>query len=161
MFEYLNSQLFPGWKLWQLILFGLVIAVYINSRWATRSTLYKRGLSMLPHVRAKQVEAMDNQTRQALQAQTIGHRIVCAANRYGTIVVAGVRHHDMLMNETIRLYKEHVGLDEEDKAEQGFVDNNGNFLSREEAWEVALVAGQILRRVGGDDRGRLFSDNMW
>ena len=161
MFEYLNSQMFPGWKLWQLILFGLVIAVYINARWATRSTLYKRGLSMLPHVRAKQVEAMDHQTRLALQAQTIGHRIVAAANRYGTVVIVGVRHHDMIMNDTIRRFKELGVVLDGEKSEQGFVDNNGKFLTREEAWEIALVAGQILRRVGGDDRGRLFSDNMW
>ena len=161
MMDFLNYSPISGWKIWQIALFGVAVALYIHSRWATRSTLYKRGLSMLPNVRARQVEAMDQQTRLALQAQTIGHRIVAAANRYGTVVIVGVRHHDMIMNDTIRRFKTLGIVLDGEKSEQGFVDNNGAFLSREEAWEVALVAGQILRRVGGDDRGRLFSDNMW
>lgn len=46
---------------------------------------------------------------------------------------------------------------------QGFVGNRGQFLTREEAWKVALDAGQIIRRVGDDDRngGTLYSENLY
>lgn len=43
---------------------------------------------------------------------------------------------------------------------QGFLTSTGRFVSREEAWGIALAAGQIVRRVGGDE-GRLFSENLW
>jgi hypothetical protein len=33
-------------------------------------------------------------------------------------------------------------------------------MTREEAFEVASAAGQIIRRVGGDD-GKLFSENLY
>lgn len=44
--------------------------------------------------------------------------------------------------------------------EQGFIDQHGNFYSREEAWKIAQANGQIIRRVGGDE-GRLFSENLY
>ena len=46
------------------------------------------------------------------------------------------------------------------RAEQGFVDQFGVFLTREEAWDVASKAGQIVRRVGGDG-GCLYSENLY
>lgn len=47
--------------------------------------------------------------------------------------------------------------------EQGFIDQHGAFMSRREAWEVAEAAGQIIRRVGGDeaDGGTLYSENLY
>jgi hypothetical protein len=45
-------------------------------------------------------------------------------------------------------------------AEQGFVDQHGVFLTREEAMEIARAAGQIVRRCGGDSI-RLFSENLY
>jgi hypothetical protein len=50
-----------------------------------------------------------------------------------------------------------------DPVDQGFLDQHGVFLSRTEAWKVAEAAGQILRRVGGDDAngGTLFSENLY
>lgn len=77
-------------------------------------------------------------------------RIVCAANRVKSnhsIIHLGVRHCDRFMPD---------GRD----CEQGFIDNRGEFLTREEAWPVALAAGQIFRRVGGDE-GRLYSENLY
>jgi hypothetical protein len=43
---------------------------------------------------------------------------------------------------------------------QGFVTNTGRFVEREEAWDIAMAADQIIKRVGGDE-GRLFSENLW
>lgn len=46
---------------------------------------------------------------------------------------------------------------------QGFVDQRGVFLTRTEAWSIALAAGQIIRRVGGNDTdgGTLYSENLY
>jgi hypothetical protein len=45
-------------------------------------------------------------------------------------------------------------------AEQGFVDQSGVFVSREEAQLIAQESCQIRRRVGGDTH-RLFSENLY
>lgn len=83
-------------------------------------------------------------------------KVVCSATylKSGRIIV-GVRHFDRFMRNTIK----DLGEDTID-AEQGFVDQYGNFLTREEAWEVASRAGQIIRRVGGDE-GKLYSENLY
>lgn len=75
-------------------------------------------------------------------------RIVCAAvkDSNGSIFL-GVRHYDKLMKAP------KIGI-------QGFVDNRGEFHTREEAYVIAFDAGQIIRRCGGDD-GRLFSENLY
>lgn len=86
-------------------------------------------------------------------------RIVCAANKFEgvgkTFIVLGARHYDTLMNEAIKRLP--PGTYEK---EQGFIDQCGNFLTREEAYMVAVGADQIIRRVGGDE-GRLFSENLY
>jgi hypothetical protein len=45
-------------------------------------------------------------------------------------------------------------------AAQGFIDNRGNFLTREEALVIAREAGQIRRRCGGDEHA-LYSENLY
>jgi hypothetical protein len=44
--------------------------------------------------------------------------------------------------------------------EQGFVDQYGNFMTREEAWEIAQAAGQIRRPEGGAP-GTLYSEHLY
>lgn len=77
-------------------------------------------------------------------------RVVCAALRdgFGT-VICGPRHWDSICRS-----------DRHDGWVQGFVDQHGVFMTREEAWTVAFDAGQIIRRVGGDGE-RLFSENIY
>ena len=83
--------------------------------------------------------------------------IVCAANRHkfdGDIdIILGIRHWDKLMRQQA------FDSDYSDY-EQGFIDNKGKFLTREEAWVVAEREGQIIRRVGGDE-GCLYSENLY
>lgn len=81
-------------------------------------------------------------------------RVVCAALRHqdGRLVV-GARHFDSLM-------KAQIGEEDWGGAEQGFVDQYGRFMTREIALEVARSAGQIVRRVGGDET-RLYSENLY
>lgn len=84
-------------------------------------------------------------------------RIVCAANKFsdGTIIV-GARHYDMLMHNIIRLLPHLREL----RCVQGFVDQKGNFLTREEAFDVALEQNQIIQRCGGDYK-TLYSENLY
>ncbi len=87
-------------------------------------------------------------------------RIVCAANKSRTgLIVCGVRHYDEIMHSVI----EGQGWSHDHCMEQGFIDNRGSFLSRKEAWAIALAAGQVIRRVGGDQSGggTLYSENLY
>lgn len=84
-------------------------------------------------------------------------RVVCAAMRSAEgIVICSPRHYDRICHEL----HPHIAFLNWSGAEQGFVDQFGAFLSREEAWKVALEAGQIIRRVGGDGE-RLYSENLY
>lgn len=85
-------------------------------------------------------------------------RVVCAANLMedGNVLL-GARHWDhMMVNQANR-------AGSRGEVEQGFIDQHGVFMSRREAWKVAETAGQIIKRVGGDDRdgGTLYSENLY
>lgn len=89
-------------------------------------------------------------------------RVVCAANRNDRsgLVIIGVRHWDAWMHAQAKANPEQWYGGHH---EQGFIDQRGKFLSRTEAWVVAEAAGQIVRRVGGDDAngGTLYSENLY
>ena len=71
--------------------------------------------------------------------------VVCAANRSGNgKIFLGVRHFCPLMVQSVQ----DAGLKGIRAREQGFVDQWGNFMSREEAWKVAVARGQIRRKIG-------------
>ncbi len=66
------------------------------------------------------------------------------------------RHHHVLHLMNRGSYK---NID----AEQGFLDNSGKFVDREEAFKLACLNGQLKRRQGtgcynGDE---LFSEDLW
>ena len=84
--------------------------------------------------------------------------IVCAAllNKDGRIV-CGPRHFDQTMMGQI---KDRPDVNTWRDADQGFIDQHGVYLTREEAWEIAELEGQIRRRVGSDIPV-LFSENLY
>lgn len=85
-------------------------------------------------------------------------RVVCAACRDADgRIVTGARHFDAVMMEQIRRSPKPNAWR---GGEQGFIDQRGNFLTREQAREIAVQQGQILRRVGGDNLD-LFSENLY
>lgn len=85
-------------------------------------------------------------------------RVVCAALKdTNGRIVTGARHFDGVMMEQI---KRGPAVDDWRGAEQGFIDQKGNFLTREEAHEIASRHRQILRRVGSDEMS-LFSENLY
>ena len=85
--------------------------------------------------------------------------IVCAANKHPTNgrIICGARHYDPIMRAQINASE---GADSWKGCEQGFIDQYGQFYTREEALLIAKKNGQIRRRVGGDDN-RLFSENLY
>lgn len=86
-------------------------------------------------------------------------RVVCAANLYEDgLMLIGARHWDTQMH----LQADRIGFvrKEHGAEQQGFIDQHGKFMTREEAWVVAWNAGQIIRRCGGDDRC-LYSENLY
>lgn len=89
----------------------------------------------------------------------MGERIVCAANRYaGGILVLGARHFDVAMQNTLRQLAIRKRTEQ-----QGFYTNRFRYVSRTEAWKIAVSAQQIIRRVGGDSTngGTLYSENLY
>lgn len=84
-------------------------------------------------------------------------RIVCAALQFdGGFIVPGPRHFDEIMHPIIS--KANPGRTT--KVVQGFIDQRGNFYDRQQAYKIAMEAGQISRRVGGDE-GTLYSENLY
>ena len=86
--------------------------------------------------------------------------IVCAANRYDGLIVTGARHHDNIMNAVISKLKtseDVVGL-----AEQGFINQFGEFKTRKEAMEIVKINGQPFnkQRNGGSD-DELYSEGLY
>jgi len=82
--------------------------------------------------------------------------IVSAANLCSDgLIITGARHLDTIMRATYKALGRHANADE-----QGFIDQWGNFLTREEAWIVAERQGQIKHRCGGDGK-KLYSENLY
>ena len=85
----------------------------------------------------------------------LDRQVVCAANKFGDIIVLGVRHFCPLMCKQMDAY----GLDGTDEHEQGFVDQWGNFMTRKEALLVLRTNGRWIR----DENYRevLYSENLY
>ena len=83
------------------------------------------------------------------------HRIVCAAIRCGELIICGVRHKDRLMRQVASaIGHQSMGVD----FEEGFVDNNYEFQTREQAMLIARKAGQII----SDTKSvRLYSEDLY
>jgi peroxiredoxin len=97
--------------------------------------------------------------------QSPQRRVVCAALRAADgRVLLGIRHyshdmHDQLARRDDRLRFQHLH-----DPDQGFVDQFGVYLTREEAYRVANEAGQIIhpeRCGGGLDGPKLYSEGLY
>lgn len=88
-------------------------------------------------------------------------RIVCAALRLKDgLIVCGPRHFDRVMRtELDAAYGDQLDA-RIAGAQQGFVDQFGRFLSREDAFQIAKENGQIIRSLGavGD---KLYSEHLY
>jgi len=82
--------------------------------------------------------------------------IVCAACKKDDTIIAGARHFDKVMRSQMKQMDIKWTT-----AEQGFIDQFGEFLTREEAMKVVKENGQPfdIERNGGDDV--LFSEGLY
>lgn len=89
-------------------------------------------------------------------------RVVCAAYMMDDgLIVTGARHFSPDMRATMkRIYgdKYHLRRNREHH-EGGFIDQFGEYLTREEAWKIAEANGQIWREVA--PKGTLYSENLY
>ena len=85
--------------------------------------------------------------------------VVCAANRTKTgKIVCGARHYDSIMRNQVfvngKRPPEWLG------AEQGFIDQFGVYMNRQEAYKVAEAASQI--KYGREhSKGTLYSEDLY
>ncbi len=88
-------------------------------------------------------------------------RVVCAALReQGGEIILGPRHFDTTMRNQIA--HSHIpDIRYWGSADSGFIDQFGRFLNREEAWEIAVAAGQIFRECGPGGGGSLYSEHLY
>jgi hypothetical protein len=82
--------------------------------------------------------------------------IVAAAIKYNNVIYTGTRHAFIIRNIREKFPNAKFYISGE---QQGFVDDKGNFLSRAEAAQVAIKAGQITKLRWSDTD--LFSEEMW
>jgi len=91
--------------------------------------------------------------------------VVCAAcrpDKYSKLILCGARHWDGAMREQLEALQYHMRLNVA-KWEQGFINQFGEFLTREEAMIIAVSAGQdvdIKRGCGGDSE-TLYSEGLY
>lgn len=94
--------------------------------------------------------------------ETIQRRVVCAAVKFqtehGEMVIASPRHYDRTCVTMLKELRNHMAVVEVD---QGFLDQFGEYMTREEAFIVASTANQIIRTCGSEHTGRLYSENLY
>ncbi|MHB0965537.1 MAG: hypothetical protein ACYC36_03695 [Bellilinea sp.] len=92
-------------------------------------------------------------------------RVVCAAIRASDgHILLGIRHYSRDMHEQIEARRDGKKFLHRHDEDQGFVDQNGVFMTREEAYQVADAQGQIWdwRSCGNGLEGRkLYSEGLY
>jgi len=79
--------------------------------------------------------------------------VVCAAIKVGEIVFCGARHCDRVMRE-----QAHAAGTTLKSPHQGFIDQFGDFLTRERALEIAKANGQVDKTYSARE---LFSEDLY
>jgi len=84
-------------------------------------------------------------------------RVVCAANRNSKgLIICGARHWDDIMCTVV----DALSVSDLDW-EQGFIDNYGKFLTREEASVIAVEQDQLKGYYKDCPTGYLFSEHLY
>lgn len=86
--------------------------------------------------------------------------VVCAACKKGSTIVAGARHFDSVMRSQFKAMNEPIPYGKD--WEQGFIDQFGEFLTRENAMTIAKAAGQKVDPKGcGYSKTILYSEGLY
>jgi len=88
--------------------------------------------------------------------ESVGYlpQIVASAIRYNGIVYTGKRHNNIIHEMVTKYLIRKPTIDNE----QGFVDENGNYLTRKEGARLALKSGQIEKLSWPPN---LYSEDLW
>lgn len=82
-------------------------------------------------------------------------RVVCAAIKIDEIIICGARHYDKIMHTILGFI-----VPSDTPIQQGFVDQFGVFMDRQEAYQVAEAAKQIIHKTPGP-KNMLFSEDLY
>ena len=80
------------------------------------------------------------------------------------VTLCGARHGDVFQQLKLLGFEAKKGYEE---VEQGFIDHNNTFLTREEAFEHAKACGQLCAKIiydrehGGVGGKKLISEDLW
>ena len=92
-------------------------------------------------------------------------RVVCAAIRAADgDVLLGIRHYSADMHAQIHARRDGEKFKRRHDQDQGFVDQWGKYMTREEAYQVALDSGQVLHPDAcgnGLDGPKLYSEGLY
>lgn len=92
----------------------------------------------------------------------VTRRVVCAAVRASNgDVIVGVRHYSEDMHRQIHWRKDGERFKNRQDDDQGFVNTWGEYLTREQAYLVAIHNNQILRNTTFTREGRLDSEALY
>lgn len=93
--------------------------------------------------------------------------VVCAANLsiISNKIICGARHWDSIMRGQVEWLKDHpTGRKTPDEwigCKQGFIDQFGVFMEREEAFQVAKEANQIKFHCSNEGGTTLYSEHLY
>jgi hypothetical protein len=86
-------------------------------------------------------------------------RVVCSAIRHESgDLILGPRHFDATMHKQLASY--YLTTVSWKAAEQGFIDQHGVFLTREDGYAIASRNGQIVRSIGYETN-KLYSEHLY
>lgn len=92
-------------------------------------------------------------------------RVVCAAIRARNgEVLLGIRHYSKDMHRQISMRMDGANFHDLHDPDQGFVDQHGVYMTREEAYEVAKASGQLRYPEAcgrGLDGPKLYSEGLY
>lgn len=88
--------------------------------------------------------------------QPVARVVVCAANRIDGVILCGARHWDNIMRDLADAMNIKGA-----KAEQGFIDQWGAFLTREEAMSIVKANNQKIDYGRNGSNDVLFSEGLY
>lgn len=87
--------------------------------------------------------------------------VVCAACRYGLLILCSARHWDKVMNDQYLLAKATGAYPHTSRFDQGFINQFGEFLTRKEALKIVQENGQPYSPKRNGSNLELYSEGLY
>jgi hypothetical protein len=149
------------WLLGRGLSLGRVVSVFEET-----ATVIRGGNEFRMNVNSLLHEDYKSRDRcAASMSEPINRRVVCAAIRAADgELLLGIRHYSRDMHRQIEARTDGAKFQGRLDEDQGFVDQYGNWMTREEAYQVANAAGQIVRPEAcgnGLNGPKLYSEGLY